>query len=167
MLLLHSLSYLLFSFSFLLSYCTSLSAIFAFACSSLSSSVFLHSFWIVLGLVLLQYHYHCHIYHPHHWLGCTQIHRRPLRILCDFGYYSVIIIILYLFLLPLFLFLLFLLFCFCVVSRRVRDMKLTMRKREKNLNLHLSKSPHHILDSYISDHPPLWTIIFSKLYPMT
>ena len=39
-------------------------------------------------------------------------------------------------------------------------------KRKNNLNLHLSKSPHHILDSCISDHFALWTIIFLKLYPM-
>ena len=58
-------------------------------------------------------------------------------------------------------------FFFFLVSGRVRDMKLTMRKKEKrNLNLYLSKSPHHILDSCILDHPPLWTIIFLKLYPM-
>ena len=56
---------------------------------------------------------------------------------------------------------------FCLVSEPVRDMKLTMRKQERiNLNLHLSKSPHHILDFCILDHPPLWTIIFFKLYPM-
>ena len=39
-------------------------------------------------------------------------------------------------------------------------------KRKNNLNLHLSKSLHHNLDSYISDHPGLRTIIFLKLYPM-
>ena len=31
----------------------------------------------------------------------------------------------------------------------------TKDKEKKNSNLHLSKNPHHILDSCISDHPPL------------
>ena len=58
-------------------------------------------------------------------------------------------------------------FCFCLVFGRMKDMKLTMRKKEKNnLNLHLSKSLHHTLDSCISDHPGLWTIILFKFHPM-
>ena len=62
-LLLPSLKYLLFSFSF--SYCTFLFTNFASssACTSNSNSV---SFSIVLGLVLLQNY--CHIYHPCHQL---------------------------------------------------------------------------------------------------
>ena len=65
--LLHSISYLLYFFSFSLSYCTFLSATFASACTSNSKSLL---FWIVLGVVLLQYC--CHISHSHYQLGCTQ-----------------------------------------------------------------------------------------------
>ena len=68
MLLLYSLSYMLFlySFSFSLSNCTSLFVIFASAYSSISNSVFPHSSEIVLVLVLLPHYYHCHICHLYH-----------------------------------------------------------------------------------------------------
>ena len=61
-------------------------------------------------------------------------------------------------------------FLFCSVlfwsGLQMREGYETNDEGKKNLNLHLSKSPHHILDSCISDQPHLWTIIFSKLYPM-
>ena len=80
--LLHLLSYLLFSFLiliFLLYFCF---RHFFSSSSFISHLVFCYSIWIVLGLVLLQYH--CHICHPHHQLGCTQVLCHSMRIFVGF-----------------------------------------------------------------------------------